>query len=114
MQDNLSNSVAACLKRVHKITGKPEAVTFHQADLRDAAALAALFAATKFDGVIHFAAFKARTAGRVQAPARAAGTLRRRRHSVGDQRSRNPSAAARLWVSLVPSRCTTTTTTWWA
>ena len=79
----MSNSVAACLKRVHKITGKPEAVSFHQADLRDAAALAALFAATKFDGVIHFAAFKARSAGRAQAPGRAASTLRRRRFPAG-------------------------------
>jgi dTDP-4-dehydrorhamnose reductase len=45
---------------VHQITGKPLAVTFQEVDLRDANALTAIFAATKFDGVIHFAAFKAR------------------------------------------------------
>ena len=59
-QDNLSNSVATSLKRVNQITGKPEAVTFCDVDLRDAAALEAVFAATSFETVIHFAAFKVR------------------------------------------------------
>ena len=52
--------MATSLKRVHQITGKPEAVTFCDVDLRDAPAVAAIFAATTFETVIHFAAFKAR------------------------------------------------------
>ena len=57
--DNFHNSSAAALERITQITGRPEAVTFVAADLRDRAAVAKLFAGEPFDGVIHFAAMKA-------------------------------------------------------
>jgi UDP-glucose 4-epimerase len=62
--DNFHNSSQEALRRIHAITGKPEAVAFVRADLRDRAAVKALFtaaaaAAAPFDGVIHFAAMKA-------------------------------------------------------
>ena len=57
--DSLCNSNTGALSRIATITGKPEAVTFVQLDLRDRAGVAALFAASAFDGVIHFAALKA-------------------------------------------------------
>ena len=55
--DNLSNSKAESLKRVQRIAGK--SLVFHQADLRDEAALSALFDANEIEAVIHFAGFKA-------------------------------------------------------
>ena len=84
--------MATSLKRVHQITGKPEAVTFCDVDLRDAPALARVFAATSFETVIHFAAFKVRRrAARADAPSVAEpllpSFLRRRR-----------------WASRAPSR----------
>lgn len=55
--DNLSNSKAESLKRVQRIAGK--SLVFHQADLRDKAALSAIFDADDIQAVIHFAGFKA-------------------------------------------------------
>lgn len=55
--DNLSNSKVESLKRVQRIAGK--SLAFHQVDLRDKAALAAVFDATHIQAVIHFAGFKA-------------------------------------------------------
>ena len=55
--DNLSNSNKESLRRVQQITGKT--VTFYQEDIRNIPALEEIFAAHKFDAVIHFAAFKA-------------------------------------------------------
>jgi UDP-glucose 4-epimerase len=55
--DNLSNSKTEALKRVQTITGK--ALTFYQADVRDQAALADIFAKATIDTVIHFAGLKA-------------------------------------------------------
>ena len=56
--DNLCNSSAESLRRVAKITGKTPG--FHKADIRDRAALDAVFAAEgPFDAVVHFAALKA-------------------------------------------------------
>jgi UDP-glucose 4-epimerase len=55
--DNLSNSKVESLKRVQHITGKM--LAFHQVDLRDKAALNAVFDATDIQAVIHFAGFKA-------------------------------------------------------
>jgi len=57
--DNFHNSNAFSLGRIHSITGKPDAVKFIQADLRDRDAVASLFASHTFEGVIHFAALKA-------------------------------------------------------
>ena len=57
--DSLCNSTATSLARIAAITGKPEAVQFKELDLRDRAGVAALFAANKFEGVVHFAALKA-------------------------------------------------------
>lgn len=55
--DNLSNSSQESLKRVQEITGKqPE---FHEADVRDGAALDEIFRAGDIDAVIHFAGLKA-------------------------------------------------------
>jgi UDP-glucose 4-epimerase len=55
--DDFSNSSPEVLTRLHRIGGrKPE---FARLDVGDAAALDALFAAHRFDAVVHFAAFKA-------------------------------------------------------
>jgi UDP-glucose 4-epimerase len=55
--DNLSNSSEKALERVRTISGR--GAGFVRADLRDADALRALFAAQRFDAVIHFAGLKA-------------------------------------------------------
>ena len=56
--DNLCNSSEESLRRIGRITGK--APTFHRADIRDRAALDAVFKAEgRIDAVIHFAALKA-------------------------------------------------------
>lgn len=55
--DNLVNSSEESLRRVEQITGKP--VPFVELDLRDEAALRALFEQYDFDAVIHFAGLKA-------------------------------------------------------
>ncbi len=55
--DDFSNSHPAVLDRVRRITGR--APTFYETDLRDRAALAAVFGAHPVDAVIHFAAKKA-------------------------------------------------------
>lgn len=55
--DNLSNAHEGVVGRIEAITGtRPE---FVQADIRDEAALDAIFASHDFDAVIHFAALKA-------------------------------------------------------
>lgn len=55
--DNLYNSKIEVLGRIEEITGvKPQ---FYDVDLRDAEALAKVFAENKFDAVIHFAGLKA-------------------------------------------------------
>lgn len=55
--DDLSNSKEESLKRVQRIAGKSP--VFHQADLRDEAALSAVFDTTDIKAVIHFADYKA-------------------------------------------------------
>jgi UDP-glucose 4-epimerase len=55
--DNLCNSSRESLAGVEKITGKK--VKFYEVDLRDAAALEAVFSAEKFDAVVHCAGLKA-------------------------------------------------------
>ncbi len=55
--DNLCNSNEESLRRVRVLAGRD--LTFHRADLRDAAALEQIFAATPIDSVIHFAGLKA-------------------------------------------------------
>lgn len=55
--DNLSNSDAEAMKRVEKIAGKT--IPLHVFDVQDTEKLDALFAAEKFDAVIHFAGLKA-------------------------------------------------------
>lgn len=55
--DNLCNSSREALRRVESITGKK--VSFHEADVRDAAALSSIFEAEKPQAVIHFAGLKA-------------------------------------------------------
>ncbi len=55
--DNLSNSSVKSLDRVAKIAGRP--VRFVQGDIRDRAALRALFAKHAIDAVVHFAGLKA-------------------------------------------------------
>jgi UDP-glucose 4-epimerase len=55
--DNFSNSSPAVLDRIARLSGTtPE---FVQADVRDGAALDALFTREPIDAVVHFAAFKA-------------------------------------------------------
>ncbi len=55
--DNFCNSSPVALARLEQLTGRaPDA---RNVDVRDAAALAALFAERRFDAVIHFAALKA-------------------------------------------------------
>ena len=55
--DNLCNSKEEALRRVQAIAGRP--VAFHRVDLLDRAALDAVFAAARYDAVIHFAGLKA-------------------------------------------------------
>lgn len=56
--DNLCNSQQESLRRAERITGKK--IAFHRADIRDRAALDAVFKAEgPIDAVIHFAALKA-------------------------------------------------------
>lgn len=55
--DNLSNSKAAVLKRIEKITGKLP--LFYKIDLRNTAALNKVFQKHSIASVIHFAGFKA-------------------------------------------------------
>jgi UDP-glucose 4-epimerase len=55
--DNFSNSKPESLRRVQALAGR--SLTFHQVDLLDRDALDAVFASSKIDAVIHFAAFKA-------------------------------------------------------
>ena len=55
--DNLSNSSVKSLARVASITGRP--VDFVEGDVRDRAALRALFADRAIDAVVHFAGLKA-------------------------------------------------------
>lgn len=55
--DNLVNSKEESLRRVEKITGKK--VPFYRADVRDRAALEAIFSEHKIEWVIHFAGLKA-------------------------------------------------------
>ena len=55
--DNLCNSKAESLARVERIAGR--SLKFVNADVRDRLALDGVFAAGKFDAVIHFAGLKA-------------------------------------------------------
>ncbi|MFN3545030.1 MAG: UDP-glucose 4-epimerase GalE [Thiobacillus sp.] len=55
--DNLSNSSPRALERVAQIAGR--AVDFVEGDIRDRAALKALFAGHAIDAVLHFAGLKA-------------------------------------------------------
>jgi UDP-glucose 4-epimerase len=55
--DNLSNSSSTSLERVAKLTG--QSINFVKGDIRDDAALAALFEGHRFDAVVHFAGLKA-------------------------------------------------------
>jgi UDP-glucose 4-epimerase len=55
--DNLSNSQRSVLGRVERISGQP--LTFIEGDIRDGAALDAVFGAHRIDAVIHFAGLKA-------------------------------------------------------
>lgn len=55
--DNLSNSSESCLDKIKQITGKE--VIFYKADIRDRAALEAIFSDNTFDCCIHFAGLKA-------------------------------------------------------
>ncbi|WP_431029558.1 UDP-glucose 4-epimerase GalE [Lysinibacillus sp. LZ02] len=55
--DNLVNSTHKTLESLRKMTG--ENILFYEIDLCDEQALAALFRGYQFDGVIHFAGYKA-------------------------------------------------------
>jgi UDP-glucose 4-epimerase len=55
--DNLCNSKEESLRRVREITGRT--LSFIKADLRDRAALDAVFRDAAFDAVVHFAGLKA-------------------------------------------------------
>jgi UDP-glucose 4-epimerase len=55
--DNLSNADISVRRRVHQIAGREFA--FHEADIRNRAAMQALFATHRFDAVVHFAGLKA-------------------------------------------------------
>lgn len=54
--DSLVNSSPKVLERLRGIAGVP--IAFRQVDLRDRAATAGLFAGSRFDAVVHFAALK--------------------------------------------------------
>ena len=56
--DNLSNSKASVLARIRELSGKSE-IAFHQADVRDRAAMEKILAGERIDAVLHFAGLKA-------------------------------------------------------
>lgn len=55
--DNLCNAKEESIRRIEKITGK--SVTFCKADIRDEAAVRAVFSAHEIEAVVHFAGLKA-------------------------------------------------------
>lgn len=55
--DNLSNSKREALSRVENLAGR--SIPFHEIDIRDKDAMGQLFASSRMEAVIHFAAFKA-------------------------------------------------------
>ncbi|MDE5563884.1 MAG: SDR family NAD(P)-dependent oxidoreductase, partial [Oscillospiraceae bacterium] len=55
--DNLCNAKEESIHRIEKITGK--SVTFCKADMRDEAAVRAVFSAHEIEAVVHFAGLKA-------------------------------------------------------
>ncbi|HVL37091.1 MAG TPA: UDP-glucose 4-epimerase GalE [Burkholderiales bacterium] len=55
--DNLANTKRAVLPRLAELAGRE--LAFHEADLRDRAALERVFAAGRYSAVIHFAGLKA-------------------------------------------------------
>ena len=55
--DSLVNSSPRALERIGQVVGSK--VTFHHLDVRDRQGMAAVFAGTRFDAVMHFAALKA-------------------------------------------------------
>ncbi len=55
--DNFSNSSHETIVAVQHLTGRK--LTFYEADVTDAAAVESIFLQHRFDGVIHFAGFKA-------------------------------------------------------
>jgi len=55
--DNLCNSSRAVIGRIERISGRE--VAFHECDVRDAAALRAVFREYAIDAVLHFAGLKA-------------------------------------------------------
>lgn len=55
--DNLCNSKIEAIRRVERITGRP--LAFHQADIRDRAAMRAIFEQHRIKAVVHFAGLKA-------------------------------------------------------
>ena len=55
--DNFSNASPAVIKRIEKISGK--SVKLYDIDICESAACEEMFAAEKFDSVIHFAGYKA-------------------------------------------------------
>ncbi|URE09157.1 UDP-glucose 4-epimerase [Musa troglodytarum] len=58
--DNLDNSSVVAVQRVAQLAGEfGKNLAFHRFDIRDKEALEKVFAASKFDAVIHFAGLKA-------------------------------------------------------
>jgi UDP-glucose 4-epimerase len=57
--DNLCNSSAGSLERVRDIADSDRSLNFHEIDIRDRAALVAIFERYQLDAVIHFAGLKA-------------------------------------------------------
>jgi UDP-glucose 4-epimerase len=55
--DNLDNSSVVAIDRVRELAG--DALTFHEVDMRDAAALDRVFSRGPIDAVVHFAGLKA-------------------------------------------------------
>ncbi|MCE3264815.1 MAG: galE [Pseudoduganella sp.] len=55
--DNLSNADISVRRRLQQITGRE--IAFHEADIRNRAAMQAMFATHQVDAVIHFAGLKA-------------------------------------------------------
>src|SRR5438094_5805587 len=56
--DDLSNSKASVLARVRELAGSAD-ITFHEADVRDRAAMEKILAEERIDAVLHFAGLKA-------------------------------------------------------
>lgn len=57
--DDLSNSSSRVLEVINKLSNKPDKINFYNFDLKNLKLLEKVFKENTFDGVLHFAGYKA-------------------------------------------------------